>query len=1112
MSDSERSSPILTSHTQDHRSTLTVFKSILADAGISLSFTEGPHILTQEQALVVRDLEKSLGKSPENVQEFMKGLMLLCKKVKNLRKCVLPTKFRRNGELSDEAISIQQDSLFRIFLKTNYLQKEIMLTLLEEIAGTSSEELRDTSWLRLLLNPLRYLPHISEPATLTTKLLDILDIANFPSQLEIIDSIPEIIPDSQYNETAQQLSRLLDENDELTGVIIDCLNALDLDSEIRSQVQDRILAKILAGPSLKIFPVLLQFLLTDCKSQNLVPTLIKVRNALDTIMVNTEKNKEKESCKILIFNRLQAFAVSPKHVAEAWLNTISSIKVHSDHRPVDLLILFMLHATVRFKKRKLFEILCKLSCGEQDDESMSGFKDEIHMVVRKQLSSSKRNIKHRGIIAAVVMAKHIALRCEEQKDIELPDGHLTISDLPYGPAREAASLLELTGTCTGGSSEFTGLYYDQVAMMLSETSHLDKYFLAWLHETIIAEFENTYITETVPNNINDLKFSMQYVLNTPSESAESMAVNIAGLTLQNESGLILLLAPHFRLLRLAHYRLQAGDVSMIKTLLGCAVILPDVDDALDLDTDQARQVADCLFHCVNWFREIINGFVTQKVRATRSKVLKRVQDVIDVEKKLRKIMENIPEHKLPISYFDSSDVNKQQMSPMKRTQSKEPKEKIQISCYDSFNSDDSEQLSIQTQSATLNIEQLQFILKDYATKLSVLTKGQNIGLSHLIIVSPITAMSDLEKILPLIDAHFKIVIKKINKLLETTDGRYDLPDMFTPEVSELKACFGLVLDIYYHIFSWTGFQHSRNLDLLKNYLRGLRLSQTQSLNSANRLIVEFIGRLAGYHQQCLELPHAVSLIRIIECLYSIISQSQEIDKKITAVAEKLLNRRWYNSKGDLESGKNCNANIDILIKVYLKGADVKTISGLVGTLQDQVSNLNTKEDCLHMLGSINKQNFHIFYTGLCTALLNRVKTELQSLTNREHLELWNDTAKIMQALQAIAKARESKVNLFTKDSSLMAHVPKFRLTLETLVYKVKAMLVANNCSAAFWMGNLRNKDLDGEDILSQSTTVTEENQNSDEELPADDSDDDAVVIEENASNDGTGSRGSEVFD
>nr|CAI5860801.1 unnamed protein product [Callosobruchus analis] len=76
--------------------------------------------------------------------------------------------------------------------------------------------------------------------------------------------------------------------------------------------------------------------------------------------------------------------------------------------------------------------------------------------------------------------------------------------------------------------------------------------------------------------------------------------------------------------------------------------------------------------------------------------------------------------------------------------------------------------------------------------------------------------------------------------------------------------------------------------------------------------------------------------------------------------------------------------------------------------------------------------------------------------------------------------------------------------------KVKATLVANNCSDAFWMGNLRNKDLEGEDILSQSTAAeTDIQQDDEEELPDDDSDADE------SGNEGVSERnteGSEAFD
>jgi hypothetical protein len=54
-----------------------------------------------------------------------------------------------------------------------------------------------------------------------------------------------------------------------------------------------------------------------------------------------------------------------------------------------------------------------------------------------------------------------------------------------------------------------------------------------------------------------------------------------------------------------------------------------------------------------------------------------------------------------------------------------------------------------------------------------------------------------------------------------------------------------------------------------------------------------------------------------------------------------------------------------------------------------------------------------------------------------------------------------------KMAGLTIYVPIVRKTLETLVFRVKGMLVANNSPDAFWMGNLKNKTIRGDEIMSQ---------------------------------------------
>lgn len=73
-----------------------------------------------------------------------------------------------------------------------------------------------------------------------------------------------------------------------------------------------------------------------------------------------------------------------------------------------------------------------------------------------------------------------------------------------------------------------------------------------------------------------------------------------------------------------------------------------------------------------------------------------------------------------------------------------------------------------------------------------------------------------------------------------------------------------------------------------------------------------------------------------------------------------------------------------------------------------------------------------------------------------------------------------------KNSAIIVQIPLLRETIAQLVYKVKGALAANKCSTAFWVGNLKNKDIYGEEILSQTTSITGSNVSADDENNDDD--------------------------
>ena len=48
------------------------------------------------------------------------------------------------------------------------------------------------------------------------------------------------------------------------------------------------------------------------------------------------------------------------------------------------------------------------------------------------------------------------------------------------------------------------------------------------------------------------------------------------------------------------------------------------------------------------------------------------------------------------------------------------------------------------------------------------------------------------------------------------------------------------------------------------------------------------------------------------------------------------------------------------------------------------------------------------------------------------------------------------------------------------MFRVKAMLALNKCHEAFWLGNLKNRDIQGQEILSQVSAREEEEEEGEE--------------------------------
>jgi len=102
---------------------------------------------------------------------------------------------------------------------------------------------------------------------------------------------------------------------------------------------------------------------------------------------------------------------------------------------------------------------------------------------------------------------------------------------------------------------------------------------------------------------------------------------------------------------------------------------------------------------------------------------------------------------------------------------------------------------------------------------------------------------------------------------------------------------------------------------------------------------------------------------------------------------------------------------------------------------------------------------------------------------------------LMKVVQNTTKSLQRLCSLFKdekKDEKLTAFVPGLKRSLETLLFRTKAMLAANNMSDAFWIGNLKNKDfVKGKAQSSQVPLMAQDSDDDGSDTTEDMSDDDA---------------------
>uniref|UniRef100_A0AAQ5YSM8 FA complementation group D2 n=1 Tax=Amphiprion ocellaris TaxID=80972 RepID=A0AAQ5YSM8_AMPOC len=840
--------------------------------------------------------------------------------------------------------------------------------------------------------------------------------------------------------------------------------------------------------------------------------------------------------------------------------------------------------------RRLFHLLSRLAFGQQ--QQGSHIQDDMHIVIRKQLSSTVPKYKRIGIIGAVMIVGSMAASSPKGKGSQN-------GSLPQETFRQVTALLELVKSSSESSPEAAALYYDELANLISNAT-LDPQEM--IGSSVLEDFQDDFIVD-----LGSFPFPacVMYKLDE-GESQSEIVINLLPVLVQDlqnkgeQRVSPLCLSPFFRLLRLCEQKQHQGDLEEIDGLLGCPLIVTDMDvveKVASLSKAEREFLCTLLFHTINWFREVINGFCGVKEIEMKMKVMTRLQNITYLQTLLERALAATPGYVPPVSNFDgesadgivpssmapvnkakkgkkrkapgrnSSESSSQPEEATEADETQQPekeKEKeirpgVSLASYRPFFRElDMEVLSVLQcgllsrslldselhtnvrEEVLLGPAELVFLLEDMLRKLDFsltaapakrapFLKGRadkSVGFSHLQQRSSKDIASCCVELMPALCSHLENCHNHFQTLLSENNGVVDGPATDEQEYQLLSSGYQLLLQVLNTTFSWSGFSQPGQRSLLKKALGVLagRLKEGGAELTMEQLVKHSYEYLLNFRSTMPNLSTALSLSQLLCTLSEKGGSSAAYREQTASLARRFLSQDWVTASGEKERGAKFNEALHSLLSIYLEHVDdvLTALEEIAKKGMQELINMS-KDESSTSWPTLNRQTFLVFYKVMMAELEKAVRkipagkmsdnTEAQSVKlltwtlavrdfhimvnlvkyGRLFLESFlklgmplldysfkrhKDVQSLLKTFQLSTRqlhhmCGHSKIH---QDTSLTNHVPALKKSLELFVYRVKATLTLNNCQEAFWIGNLKNRNLKGEEILSQRSQESDDDE------------------------------------
>eukprot|EP00731_Ephydatia_muelleri_P027407 Em0019g280a len=817
--------------------------------------------------------------------------------------------------------------------------------------------------------------------------------------------------------------------------------------------------------------------------------------------------------------------------------------------------------------RKLYYVLSVLAFRSEE----SSIQDELHTVVRKQLSHVESRYRRMGVIGAAMMIQQLSYggspradqtMCPSLSEEKEEPPHLSASRL-----KQAQTLITDTIQSCSQSQETATLFCDEMCVAIRHTA-MNPSVLRSLCDTVVTQFQETFLVDCKDDLPTNLGVPLQLCHGLDTLDNDNIGLNLLPVAMAahglERNFLLQRVSSQFKLLRVCEQLLNSGSLEAVDALLGCPIVMcPEEILRLSafegLPTSTKQDLCLVLFHCINWMRELVCAFAGDKEPEMRAKVISRLATITKLQSqldtcmsvhtsffvRLRWIADRFCSIKTKQDQIQGDFCIRQKSSVCNNI------DKVQL-FFRKLDMDvfavlhyaplsktimDSEMHTAEREELVIQPAQLLFLLQDLHSKVSsslsvagfgarwrkpaTTSAKQNTSFDN-------TAMQLAEKVVELMPAlrdHIEITYASC----QSTNVGDDV-DGFCTDYPAQCDCLILLFKILAVFFAWHQLSDPLYSHLLHQSLE--LLSKTPHPSVSKDIGLAAKGACVYFERFSEHLPLISCSRPYVMLLVSICTacQSNAAQKRVAKICTQLLKHSWAEST--METTQQRTETLEYLLKYHFGWSvePLKAVEEMCAKAVPELIGEDGGQSVSSIFPTLSRDSFPCFYKNMMITIVSQVKAiplltkgaQPSSEVLLDRLQSIHLSANVLYMLVTLVKSFEKRAVLSAalkygtlyieallkfgmpvidvefrphkdevltllrtlqkstrcfqnfcghskvqRDTTLTNHVPKLKKSLEMFMFKVMEMLVHHDCQEAFSVGNLRNRDLQGQEILSQ---------------------------------------------